>query len=957
MLALAFSFLLGIPAVSANLSPRLPADKSERPSIMQRYQAQLQQAKARGQDTRTAETLASQSNAAMHSGDRHKAQQLMQKAIEALSAGAPAASSSQDHSPRPVTLPPPRSAEGSSPVFLLAFTHHYSGPGGYYPTSSEVREAGEFFIRARIPGTLFFDGILVERLQKEDPALIQQIRNWNLPLGYHGEETHGPYPVASELLGEIHTLKEAQGYQGPWSLTTGQNWDNAVKLVEERYSYARPYAIDPDTRRIQRLNPSATDRSRIGGLKLVQQALGRDVSMMTSHSLESAPEGYAFRRMSSFGFDQPAVPIALHALRIFRIGDVADQVMSIAGKDESIFWYMGRLHSKGDENGEAGGFRLGALRAKLQELDRTRPRLLLVGFNKFKDGMDTAQYLETEFFPANPGSCWVTGDTLADHFEPEKAYRPSVADQLALAHCVTSGWSQRPPDLLAINGRVFSLADAFECFARALFQRHGTNSPSTGTELHALYGPVTESGAPLLRQSASLEIGAIHVAAQFMMETMDRSTGDRFIPARIIVGSSCLNSAEFLYAMAATLLAGTNRTVVVPPSQLFPPYADLLQAVFKPKAAQPVCYTQGQLWTVKPVRLKSSASSPASTPMANSLHLATNGLPKSIRLVFASNLNSQGGCHRDDPSGADLYYAEYNLETGKASHLRRLTSRTGPEWFPALSPDGRSAVYDQTITPSPGIPAGHELWQIDLTQDRQKLLVGNARFPAFDVAGRFLYYSQQNRKDHKIVRSPIMQGTNNWLRLGTAESLATPGAGGESVEDPSPLPDNSAVAFHWKTGNQGASVALMPFTGGPVQSLSDGDGCGHVSVSPDGQSIACTRSRDGHLVMIRRSSTGWAPGQVLPLSTDTRDYQDDDERFRTVREVRHSYVEWVTSRLLLVTTHGANAPRNFQLARLYLVVLQDDQKPPRRINLSAAIELLAGQKQKDFCSASSTPIP
>jgi len=109
--------------------------------------------------------------------------------------------------------------------------------------------------------------------------------------------------------------------------------------------------------------------------------------------------------------------------------------------------------------------------------------------------------------------------------------------------------------------------------------------------------------------------------------------------------------------------------------------------------------------------------------------------------------------------------------------------------------------------------------------------------------------------------------------------------------------------------------------------------------------------------MIRRSSTGWAPGQVLPLSTDTRDYQDDDERFRTVREVRHSYVEWVTSRLLLVTTHGANAPRNFQLARLYLVVLQDDQKPPRRINLSAAIELLAGQKQKDFCSASSTPIP
>jgi len=572
--------------------------------------------------------------------------------------------------------------------------------------------------------------------------------------------------------------------------------------------------------------------------------------------------------------------------------------------------------------------------------------------------MDTAQFLEKEFFPANPGSCWVTGDTLADHFEPEKAYRPTAADQLALANSITSGWKQRPPDLLTIHDRVFSLADTFECLARALAQRQGTNPPSGDTELHALYGPVTESGAPLLRQSTSLSAKAIQAAAQGMVETLDRASGDRFIPARLTVGDYSLNSAEFLYAMAATLIAGTNSHVTVPPSRLFPPYADFLLAVFNPKAVQPLCYTQGQLWTVKPVRLKPLAASAPST-QPSSAAFSANGLPKSIRLVFAANLNSPGGCHRDDPSGADLYYAEYNLESGKASGLRRLTTRTGPEWFPALSPDGRFVVYDQTTTPTASAPAGHELWQIDLTQDRQKLLAGNSRFPAFDVDGKFLYYSQRIRKKHKIFRAPLMPDNAGWLKPGPEQLLTAAGAGAgeESVEDPSPLPDNSAVVFHRKTGAQGASVALIPTSGGPVQALSEGDGCGHVSVSPDGQSVACTRSRDGHLVIIRRSGAGWAQGHDLPLSTDVRDYQEDDERFRTVREVRHSYVEWVTSHLLLVTTHGANAPKDFRLARLYLVALQGDKQEPRRINLSGAIELLAGQKQKDFCSASAIPIP
>jgi hypothetical protein len=837
-----------------------------------------------------------------------------------------------------------------NPVYLLAFTHHYNGPGGYYPAASEVRGMGEFFIKYKIPGTLFFDGILAERIQKEDPALIQQIRDWNLPLGYHGEETHGPYPVGSELLGEVYTLNEAQGYRGPWSLTTGTNWDTAVALVIDRYSYARPYRIDPSTRRIDRRQPAATDHTRMGGLKLVQQVFGKDVTMMTSHGLESAPEGYAFRKMSNFSFDQPAIPVALHALKIFRIGDVAEQVMSIAGTNESLFWYMGRLHSKGDETGEAS-YRPGLLRHKLQTLDRSRPRLLLVGFSNVNesDGASTAQFLQNDFFPSNPGSCWVTGKTLADQFEPEKEYTPSTTDISQLSQLLIQNWQDRPPDLLPTPARTFSLADTFECLARALAHRHTSLTLPGSVKLHLLYGPVAESGAPLLKQPTHFPSSLIQETATTLVNTWNKTAeNDRFIPGRITLAQYNVNASEFLYAMALTILATNGATVEVPPAQLFPPYADLLHAVFKPKSAQPLCYTQGQLWTVKPVRLKANLP-PAASPSSTTL-------PKAIRLVFASNLNSTGGCHRNDPSGADLFYAEYNLETRTASKLRQLTTQAGPDWFPALTPDGRSVVYDRSPPSTTGRPPQHALWQLDLSRNQEQPLLDNARFPAFDASGNSLYYSQRLRQSHQLLRANLSRQTDQSLLAGPPLLIATQGDHEELIEDPAPMPDNSAVAFHRKLNAKGASIALIPTNGGTTEALSDSDGSGHAAISPDGQAIACTRSRDGKLLLIRRSPTGWHPPREIPLSQNPRDYLTDDPRFSSVTEVRHSYVEWVTPTLLIVSTHGANSAKDFQFARLYLFANPDDATPPKRIDLSSAIESLVGRKSKDFCTASAAPL-
>jgi hypothetical protein len=844
----------------------------------------------------------------------------------------------------------PDSSGVKAPVFLLAFTHHYNGPGGYYPSAKEVRSMGEFFIKAGIPGTLFFDGILVERLQKEDPALIRQVREWNLPLGYHGEETHGPYPVASELLGEVYTLPEARGYKGPWSLTTGRDWSTAVRLVEERYSHARPYRIDPNTRMIDRSAPVATDLSGTGGLKLVQQAFGKDVAMMTSHALESAPEGYAFRRMSQFGLDQPAVPVALHALKIFRISEVADRVMAIAGEKESIFWYMGRLHCKGDETGETH-YRPARLRQKLDSLDRSRPRLLLVGFSKVDEaeGIKTAEFLRTEFVPKNPGSGWVTGHTLTNYFEPEKGWQPTASDQLAIARAVTTGWQGRPPDLITIPERICSLADAFESLARACAERMSSGILSGSIGLHSLYGPLSENGAPLLSRETRITVQAIQEAAQAIVKHTDWISGDRFIPAQIDCRGIRLNAGEFLYAMAAALQADPAGTVSVAPAKLFPPYADLLQSVFKPKAVQPVCYTSGQLWTVKPVRLKASE---ISSPSDSRPGLATS-TPEVIRVVFASNLAGSGGCYRDDPSGADLWSVNYNLVTGVASSLRQLTSKTGPEWFPALSADGRFVVYDRTEA-NQDRRSQHNLWQIDLGSGREQLLLANARFPAFDPQGRFLYYSPQLRGVHQLRRASLRTAANGWLQLGESQILADETSGRELVEDPAPLPDNSAIVFHRKESESGAGLGLISTAGGTVHALTGFDGCGHAAVSPDGQAVACTRSRDGRIVIIRRDGPGWGEPQDLPVSSSPGDYED--ARFKSVREVRHSYVEWVTPKVLLVTTHGAEGARAFKFSRIYCFILKQGNQSPTRLNLSEAIETLAGKSGKDFCSAAAQTI-
>ncbi|MFH0878257.1 MAG: hypothetical protein V2A34_00950, partial [Lentisphaerota bacterium] len=342
-------------------------------------------------------------------------------------------------------------------------------------------------------------------------------------------------------------------------------------------------------------------------------------------------------------------------------------------------------------------------------------------------------------------------------------------------------------------------------------------------------------------------------AIQAATKAMNTSGPARFVPSSVGAERITLNAAELLYAMARAFLsmkdAGTWKDVTVEPAQVFPPYADALQELFKPKAVQPLCYTKGQLWTVKPARLKDVAAAVAPSPVGEIG-------PGNLLIVFAANLDSDQPCYREDHAGADLYLVEFNAATRQAQNLRRLTSRPGQaEWFPALSPDGRFMVYDESDRPVRG-PSRHVLRALDLQQGVDQVLVGDARSPSISGDGNRLYYSSQKPAKPACIQLTLRGNPGEPLQAGASRIVSELQPGHTLMEDPAPFPDEKSIVFHCKGAEPGAGVAVIGIDGKGFQSLTLFDGSGHCSVSPDGQAVVCTRSRDGHIVVIEKDAEG-----------------------------------------------------------------------------------------------------
>jgi hypothetical protein len=123
-------------------------------------------------------------------------------------------------------------------VYIFISGHHYAkGPlVGDYPDPQHLRDFVEILKRYEVKGTFLLDGIFVEEIEKRDPSFFGYLNELGMPIGYHGDETHGPL-----------SFRE---------ITENKRWNEVVKATVDRLSYRIDYKIDEKTLRLDRsFNP------------------------------------------------------------------------------------------------------------------------------------------------------------------------------------------------------------------------------------------------------------------------------------------------------------------------------------------------------------------------------------------------------------------------------------------------------------------------------------------------------------------------------------------------------------------------------------------------------------------------------------------------------------------------------------------------------------------------------
>jgi Tol biopolymer transport system component len=326
-------------------------------------------------------------------------------------------------------------------------------------------------------------------------------------------------------------------------------------------------------------------------------------------------------------------------------------------------------------------------------------------------------------------------------------------------------------------------------------------------------------------------------------------------------------------------------------------------------------------------------------------------------VVFASNLMGSGGCTREDPSGADLFSALFDLSTDRAEKLVRLTSTPGQtEWFPSISPDRRFIAY-MTARPSRGPLSTCDIRLLDFSSGSDVLLRADARFPAFSKDGRWLAYSAPFYSERGIWMGPFGPSRDGSLTLGEPRLVTGRYRGQNQIDDPEFFPDGDRVAFHHRQNPAtGASIALASTDGKDLVEITPRDGSCHPTIRPDGLAVAFSRSTDGRACAVYRTGREWATPVALPFTTLTGDYRPYDPRFGSARNVHLSYMRWLANDLMLVTVHGSDRPGHFSFARLFMFQWTQGASSVRVHDFSGAVEALAGAKSRDFCTGDAAEV-
>jgi len=317
-----------------------------------------------------------------------------------------------------------------------------------------------------------------------------------------------------------------------------------------------------------------------------------------------------------------------------------------------------------------------------------------------------------------------------------------------------------------------------------------------------------------------------------------------------------------------------------------------------------------------------------------------------LLITFSANLDSTGGCHRDDPTGADLYTVVLDLEQMEVNQLTRVTHKPlQAEWFPSLSPDGRWILFNHTRF----APRAQAVLSYDRYTKREHVLLHHARFPHWYSNKGFYYTKTLARRDCYYARITWKEAK---LEVAESRPVTTVNRcpGTSLASDPSPFPDDLRIAFHVLRGRAGAAVAMINTDGTAYRRITPWNGSGHVDVSPSGNFLVFSMASSGRPRLARKADQ-WSDSKPLPLSTDPQDWLSYDRRYGSVDRVGWDYGEWAASDHRILFSAQGYSRRRTGFSRVFLLTFTRDFSKAQIFDLSSAVEALTSKAGRDFCTA------
>jgi hypothetical protein len=202
------------------------------------------------------------------------------------------------------------------------------------------------------------------------------------------------------------------------------------------------------------------------------------------------------------------------------------------------------------------------------------------------------------------------------------------------------------------------------------------------------------------------------------------------------------------------------------------------------------------------------------------------------KIIFGADFDTKGGCaDHSETDQCDLYTAELNLSDGSVSDVKRATSTSVSESYPALNPNGTVAYF------SVFKDVRHkDLGYVDLVSGKTGTLVSDATWPAVSPDGSTLVYQD-------VASSLLMKASlgGGGLTVGTPTALT----GTKNQQDPDYSFDGRYIVLHEITSSGAVGQVYDLQT---KKTTSWGESSGHCGFGGSSLLTVCDNASSGGLV-------------------------------------------------------------------------------------------------------------